>query len=142
MRFRVNNPNVISETIQGETIIIHLTTGTYYSLQGSGAEVWESIAGAASATEIAEDLAARYSIPAAEAEAGVVALLDELKREDLVAETSDTARDAAPAPTPATGPFVPPTLAKYTDMQDLVLLDPVHEVSDAGWPAKPEVAGA
>src|SRR5919112_5164644 len=103
MRFRVNNPNVISETIQGETIIIHLTTGTYYSLQGSGAEVWESIAGAASATEIAEDLAARYSISAAEAEAGVVALLDELKREDLVAETSDTARDAAPAPTPATG---------------------------------------
>ena len=32
------------------------------------------------------------------------------------------------------GPFVPPTLEKYTDMQDLVLLDPVHEVDERGWP--------
>jgi len=23
---------------------------------------------------------------------------------------------------------------KYTDMQDLVLLDPVHEVDERGWP--------
>lgn len=143
MRFRVNSPYVISETIQGETIVIHLTTGTYYSLQGSAAEVWESIAGAASATEIAGDLAERYGIAAADAEPTVVALLDDLLAEELIAPSDATARDAAPAAAPATGAFVAPTLSKYTDMQDLVLLDPVHEVGDAGWPeAKPEVAGA
>ena len=31
-------------------------------------------------------------------------------------------------------PYEPPQLEKYTDMQDLVLLDPVHEVDATGWP--------
>ena len=31
-------------------------------------------------------------------------------------------------------PFVDPALEKYTDMQDFLLVDPIHEVSDAGWP--------
>ena len=31
-------------------------------------------------------------------------------------------------------PYVPPVLEKFTDMQDLILLDPVHEVSERGWP--------
>jgi hypothetical protein len=25
-------------------------------------------------------------------------------------------------------------LEKFTDMHDLLLMDPIHEVSDAGWP--------
>lgn len=143
MRFRANSPYVISETIQGETIIIHLTTGTYYSLQGSGAEVWDAIAGGASATEIAADLSARYGVASAEAEATVVSLLDDLQAEELVVASDATARETVATAEPASGPFVAPTLAKYTDMQDLVLLDPVHEVGDAGWPeANQQVAGA
>jgi hypothetical protein len=31
-------------------------------------------------------------------------------------------------------PYEPPVLNRYTDMQDLILLDPVHEVEDTGWP--------
>jgi hypothetical protein len=138
MRFRVNSPFVISETIQGETIIIHLNTGTYYSLQGSGAEVWESIAGAATAAEIAADIAARHPVAADTAEATVTALIEDLRAEELIVASDATARDDIPAP--ATGSeFVAPTLSKFTDMQDLVLLDPVHEVGEAGWP---QAAGA
>jgi hypothetical protein len=139
MRFRVNSPFVISETIQGETIIIHLNTGTYYSLQGSGAEVWESIAGAATAAEIATDLAARYPVAAEEAEATVNALIADLQAEELIVASDATERESAPAPAAAGGEFVAPSLAKFTDMQDLVLLDPVHEVSETGWP---QAAGA
>ena len=36
----VNSPHVVHETIDGETIIIHLGTGTYYSLDGVGADIW------------------------------------------------------------------------------------------------------
>jgi hypothetical protein len=28
-------------------------------------------------------------------------------------------------------------LHKFTDMQDLLLVDPVHDVGDAGWPHRP-----
>jgi hypothetical protein len=31
--------------------------------------------------------------------------------------------------------FVAPVLHKHTDMQDLLLLDPIHEVDETGWPS-------
>ena len=35
--------------------------------------------------------------------------------------------------------FKPPLLKRYTDMQELLILDPIHEVDDTGWPAiKPD----
>ena len=43
MRYRINYPQVINETIDGEAIIINLVTGSYYSLDKTGAEVWELI---------------------------------------------------------------------------------------------------
>jgi hypothetical protein len=49
---------------------------------------------------------------------------------------------AAPVLTPhpengaAAQPYQEPKLGKYTDMQELLLLDPVHEVDEAGWPNK------
>jgi hypothetical protein len=27
-----------------------------------------------------------------------------------------------------------PKLEKYTDMEDLLLLDPIHDVQEVGWP--------
>jgi hypothetical protein len=35
-------------------------------------------------------------------------------------------------------PFVAPVLDKYTDMQELLLLDPIHEVDASGWPKLPD----
>jgi Coenzyme PQQ synthesis protein D (PqqD) len=147
MRLAVNNPHVISETIQGETIVIHLTTGTYYSLQEAGTAVWEAIVATASEAEIAEALERRYDAPRAEIEAAVGALIAELEQEDLVTQTAEPGLRpvglAVGEPTADRLPFTPPKLAKYTDMQDLVLLDPVHEVSEAGWPqTRAEALGA
>jgi len=31
-------------------------------------------------------------------------------------------------------PFVSPSFTTFTDMQDIILLDPVHEVDTQGWP--------
>ncbi len=35
-------------------------------------------------------------------------------------------------------PFRAPSLEKYTDMEALLLLDPIHEVGQTGWPASPQ----
>jgi hypothetical protein len=29
---------------------------------------------------------------------------------------------------------VPPVLERYTDMQELLFLDPIHDVDESGWP--------
>ena len=146
MRFRVNSPQVISETIQGETIIINLTTGTYYSLQGSGAAIWEGIAASATADEIVDRLETVFDASRDELTPAVSSLLGELETEQLVVRTENGGpRPDEPAVAASEGKatFVAPSLAKYTDMQDLVLLDPVHEVTEAGWPeqASAEVSG-
>jgi hypothetical protein len=43
---------------------------------------------------------------------------------------------AAPAPAaPAAGAvFAPPRLEVFDDLQDLFLVDPIHDVDEAGWP--------
>jgi hypothetical protein len=42
----------------------------------------------------------------------------------------------SPEPVPQTEKkhFVAPCLHKYTDMQELLLIDPIHDVDDYGWP--------
>jgi hypothetical protein len=147
-RFRVNSPNVIHETIEGEVILIDLKTGTYYSLRDTGATVWQAIEKGAGEDDIAAELGSRYDASESEIHDAVRRLLAELEREGLIRADEG---EAGPAVTPSGSdngvarlPFAAPVLEKHTDMQDLILLDPVHEVGAEGWPhpAPPDEATA
>jgi Coenzyme PQQ synthesis protein D (PqqD) len=136
----VNQPQVVHETIDGETILIHLGTGTYYSLDGVGAAAWELLTEGVARDELAARLGARYEADAALIERGIAAFIAELVEEGLL--TASRADGAPPASSLAidgdslTGAaFVAPVLHKYTDMQEFMLVDPLHDVeADAGWP--------
>ena len=39
-------------------------------------------------------------------------------------------------------PYSPPVLNSYTDMEELLLLDPIHDVDQAGWPMPKASDGA
>lgn len=141
-RYQVNNPKIVYETIEGETVIVDLATGSYYSLTGVGSIVWTELATGRPVQEIVERLANAYDAAPPDIETAVQALLQELAREQLVtfespAETppfveSTSANDRDPSATRAH--FVVPHLTKFSDMQELLLLDPVHEVDETGWP--------
>jgi hypothetical protein len=136
MRFGPNTGQVISEVIDGEAVMINLTTGNYYSLNPVGVAVWEAVTGGASVDEAVDVLASRYEGSRDEITAAVESLLDELRREELVVP-AEGGRPRTAVPTgeaEARKPFELPRLEKHTDMQDLILLDPVHEVGDQGWP--------
>lgn len=145
---RVNSPHVIHETIDGEVIVINLASGNYYSVKGAGADVWDVIQASPGAdrTTIAAAVAARFGREREDVERDIAGFLQQLEQEQLVAAGENGAvASAAPASEPGAGAktFEPPSLEKYTDMQDLVLLDPVHEVDGAGWPhPKPDVPAA
>lgn len=147
-RFSINSSKITHETIDGEVVIVNLASGSYYSLDGAGAEIWSRIADRASFSEIVAYLADRYD-GKIEALAGAVQqLLGDLETEGLILKEPD----GAPAQSPEAKPiapgrpesaakiqFTPPSLNKYTDMQDLLLLDPIHDVDEAGWPVvKPD----
>jgi coenzyme PQQ synthesis protein D (PqqD) len=137
--YRVNDPRVMHETIEGEVIVVNLTSGSYYSLRASAAEVWHALERGLREDAIADSVAARYEGAPAEIRAAVSELLRELSEEGLI-ESWNGAGKARPAEvSPAHDdrsrePFQPPVLEKHTDMQDLILLDPVHDVGAQGWP--------
>ena len=138
-RFRIDSSRVMHEKIEGEVIAIDLATGTYYSIREAGATIWAQVERSAAEGEIVAAVATAYEAPDGEIERGVRAFLDELAAEGLIEPAISSPADGAASALPteqlgARETFVPPVLEKHTDMQDLILLDPVHEVDARGWP--------
>jgi len=139
--FRVNAPQVIHENIDGEVVLINLDKGLYYSTDQVGAEVWGLIEAGRSVQEVYEAIRARYAGEAGEIERAVHDFLSQLQAEELIVAASapEIARPEAHSPhagsATARAPFHVPVLNKYTDMKDMLLLDPIHDVEESGWPA-------
>ena len=127
---------MIHETLDGEVIVVNLDTGVYYSLSGVAAEIWAEVARGASAAQAVDELDARYDANGSDLETAVARFVEELEREQLIAADGDAApRSATTVNGAARAAFVEPVLHKYTDMQELLLLDPIHEVAETGWPS-------
>jgi hypothetical protein len=146
-RFIINEQNIVHENIDGETVILNLDTGNYYSVVDVGADIWEYIVKGAPAGEILSLILANYDCSRGDEESAVHSFLGELQQEGLIVALNDqvTAGSAVQEvkieliPREIKASFKAPALNKYTDMQDLLLLDPIHEVDAAGWPStKPE----
>jgi hypothetical protein len=140
--FRSKKPDVVFELFEDEIILINLGNGNYYSLQGTAAEIWNSIESGLSGEATADLLFRLYRGGRDEIKIAVDQFLAELVEEDLIepAESACASRSSKPErarpPEDGTGrpPFIAPSLQRYTDMQDLLLLDPIHDVNDQGWP--------
>ncbi|MBW4576543.1 MAG: PqqD family protein [Aphanothece sp. CMT-3BRIN-NPC111] len=146
--FIINSPKVVHETIDGEVVIINLEEGTYYSLVKVGADIWNAVERRISFGDLIEEIQMRYSGDKEEIEESVKALIKELQQEELIIsnDVSSTQENSFSVEIKTSDnlekiKFEIPKLEKYTDMQDLLLLDPIHEVEETGWPkAKVEVA--
>ena len=61
-----------------------------------------------------------------------------LEEEALIVRSEDVMTQALSLEQPLQD-YEPPQLMKYTDMQELILLDPIHDVDEKGWPhTKPD----
>jgi hypothetical protein len=141
-RFQINSPKVVQETIEGEVVIVNLEKGDYYSLLKTGADIWSAIEKGNSTTEIIAEMTERYEGDRETIEAGVNSLIAQLKEEEIIisASTNESENPNLPEVKTATKnnlkklPFEAPILSKYTDMEELLALDPIHEVDEMGWP--------
>ena len=135
IRFKVNGPPVIHQTLDGEVIIVNLDTGTYYSFDGVAAEIWSAVERDLTLHEAVAEAADRHGASSHVVEPAVKRFLAELAREELIVSVNGSEPFAAPAAVDSVaGGFPEPMLNKYTDMQELLLLDPIHEVDERGWP--------
>jgi hypothetical protein len=135
-QFRVDSRRVVHETIDSETILIDLETGTYFSLRGCGSEIWAMLIDGMSEAGIVAELQRRYPGDRDAAGTACAELIAQLGEEGLL---DDAGCETEPSVTRANGAapehaYAAPVLERYTDMQYFLLLDPIHEVQDAGWP--------
>lgn len=137
-RLRINAPSVVAETIDGEAVIMNLKSGSYYSTESVGSEIWNWLEQGWQRHAIVEALGARYEADRQTIAGAVSAFFDDLIAQGLVVADDGAPNDPLTAQIPSAGgaprAFVPPVLNVYTDMKDLLLLDPIHDVDEVGWP--------
>jgi hypothetical protein len=136
--YQVNRPDVVMESFEGEVIIIHMQRGNYYSLRGSAPLIWDMIDHGYPLEKTSDYLAKRYPGHEEEIRVAVRNLAEELIAENLLVPLLNPPTDSGEIVTnpEVNGPFAPPLLERYTDMQELLLLDPIHDVDETGWPAR------
>jgi hypothetical protein len=132
LRYTIDGKRIAHQEVEGEVIVIDFVAGTYFSMQGTAGEIWQMLVAGVDAPTIAAHY--RKDAPAGEIEA----FLAELLAKTLI-ETGDAgAGEAVPAALldrPTT--YATPRLEIFEDLADLIMLDPVHDVTEAGWPHAP-----
>jgi hypothetical protein len=125
-RLRPNAEEVAAKVLDGEAIMINLSDGTYYSMDGVGGFIWEMLEGGHSLGEMVRAIAARYDVSQAQAQADVERLAAQLIEENLVKLSGDGAppREGLQPESDQSLPYESPQLNIYRDMADLLALDP------------------
>ncbi len=133
--WRVRSEHVMAEVLDGEAVIIDMASGRYHAAAGVAGTVWEAVTAGRSLDGIMTDVRRFHSGVPEDAADQVTRFLDSLAAAGLaVAVEADDAPPARDDAAPRISPWRPPTLESHDDLQDLLLLDPVHEVTEAGWP--------
>lgn len=133
--FELNSPHIVQELFDDEAVIIDLESGHYYSLEQSGVVVWKLLLHGLGVDVVVGQLAALYARPESELQPIIEQFVGQLEQEKLIVATTRPETPSEPVTIPKiTHPFTPPILNKYSDMQDLLALDPIHDVDATGWP--------
>jgi hypothetical protein len=129
VRYVLTGPAIIAKDFGDEAIVANLDTGLFYSLGQSGTAVWTGLASGRTLSEIVATLAGADD---ANARAAVGRFIGELVTEGLL-RPGDDCVDTIWAPR-VDAEFQAPTIEKFDDLQALLLIDPIHDVGEQGWP--------
>ena len=124
-RVQANTDIAAWRIVDGEAVIVHAVSSAYYGLNKTGTFIWESIVSEPMAShDIADRVTEQFGLTSDSIRDEIEAFLASLEAEGLTCEAADT-----PVATPvvvsaqpgATGPFVPPRLARFGELEQLVL---------------------
>ena len=140
-RLRIPAKGVAADILDDEVVVVNLVTGHYFSTDGAGCDVWRLLAAGVAVGSVAPILVDRYEGDPGEIAAYVDELVERIVGAGLmVAVDEGDGQDIGPAASDvlpsvdAPLPFAPAPFLGFDDMESLLLLDPVHDVDDRGWP--------
>ncbi len=124
-------PNDIThQTVDGEVVAIHFGNGTYYSMRESAAVIWEALA----AGQPSEKIREAFANPPDEATGQIEAFLARLQEAQLIAPATDDVASGTPGGLEGQATWATPVLETFTDLSQLLLADPIHDVTEEAWP--------
>lgn len=129
------NPSILFENIDGEVILINLELGLYFSLHKTAAVVWHLLEKKFATDEIISAFVTHYPANSQFIEKNIRDFLKQLLDAKLIKPNDSTQAEALDFNSiEKPSEFTPPLLETYADMKELLLIDPVHEVNEEGWP--------
>ncbi len=87
-KVRPNAQVVDTKLDDGEVVLLHLDSKSYFSLNVTGERIWQGLKQGLSLREISQRLQAEFDVDEASADSSVVELVDELTQQKL-AQLSD-----------------------------------------------------
>jgi Coenzyme PQQ synthesis protein D (PqqD) len=132
-------PMLVSRQFDDEIVLANYENGLYYSLTGAGADIWLALKAGCTAEDIIAAFSARYPQFIGVVAAAVPAFIDQLLAEGIVTRLGESPPRQEWSPM-GIGAFLQPVCERFDDLRDLLLLDPIHEVGEGGWPLRSDDA--
>jgi coenzyme PQQ synthesis protein D (PqqD) len=131
-RFEINAPTIIGEAVDGEVMVMNLRDGIYYSVTGVAAAIWPALAGGAALDEIAATVAGTTGASLARVAADLDGFVARLGEENILRDATGPSPDRLQIVSPSN--YQGFAIERFDDMRAILILDPVHEVGEFGWP--------
>ena len=126
VRIELNSGDVAAKEIDGEILVMNVANGMYYSLDGVSAVAWRLLAAGHSLDQVAAALADAYGVDESSTLTDVTDLAVHLVDEGLVKVSTSGGYTDRPtiASVEEHMSYSAPRLTSYSDMADLLALDP------------------
>jgi hypothetical protein len=129
--YQFKNPPCIHEIVDDEVIIINMEIGNYYNVKGSAKMIFVDLIHGIKPSELRD-----FNQWDKKVTDGLSRYIESLLQENIL-EVTTKSNNATPKVSFITiaNPDSELILHTYTDMQELLGLDPIHEVNpEEGWP--------
>ena len=131
--YKLNEEKMFYDMADGQAIVINFTTGMYYGTSSLGSAVLDSLLAGASESDILTEIQKLPGSPE-DLQEQLKAFVSRLvEMEILIPGDSDGGPCSIDGTALADGFLL--TVDEFTEVQDLILADPVHDVDvEQGWP--------
>ncbi len=134
-----NKEETSAELFDNEAVVIHFVDGTYFSIRGAALALWQWLEHGVEEAVLMELLDEKYQLGTAESKKVVTDCIAQLRGRGLVVDSDSPAADRSMLSMDVgLSVFEAPVIEAFEDLQELIAIDPVHEVDPMqGWPHRP-----
>ena len=134
--YELNNPPCIAETVVDDTVIINLEVGSYYSMVGIRGLVWDALCNNYRPMDIITALDTSFKNYDYELITKKIQdFTNRLLEENLLRMSANSANKKPLVISSQGDDSLELEFVVYSDMQELLSLDPIHESDEIiGWP--------